>query len=269
MLQSGRIGNNPKIQKSIGNLLYSQDIAFVGSGEIDSTTPVLLSPTTQNQALPVYTPQSTDTTIYFASESSNDTLLGTGAQILGIAGLDVNGLVASQTIQMNGKTPVASTIFSKVLEIAPLVIGTNTDADTGDAIFEGNIWAGYGSFSSGIPQYPIVGIRPQDNLLDTRTAITTIPADKLGFVKSILAFVEPDLIRNERGYIQLAYRFPGFPDNVWFKTPEYVFNGTYYYLFDSPAPLPPLTDVQVRARVDGNFSKKITCEVAIEWRQLV
>ena len=99
-------GNNVNLQK-LPEIITRNDIY----GETDSITTIerILAPNMPVGTVDITFPLGA-TTMQIASTSANDTFAGTGAQIVAISGLDVNFRNITETLNMNGQTPVSTTL---------------------------------------------------------------------------------------------------------------------------------------------------------------
>jgi hypothetical protein len=217
----------------------------------------------QLQALP-HRQLSTASKVKVASTSTSDSVTGTGARVVLIAGLDNNFDVQEEIILMNGQTPVESQYtYSRMLEMTCLQFGANVDSK-GDSMPVGDIFCGTGTFTLGVPQYPITGIDVSEYQVTSRVGIYTVPANKIAILRSIFCTTTPDMKDDTSLILQLAIRLYGFPENLWFKTSPYVFNGSFQYLPEFVIPFPSRTDFQVRCATTNAKSKLVQTELVFE-----
>lgn len=268
MLNPGRVGANVKVQKSLGDLPYSNIFSILGKGSFDSTEWSLMSQSTKIQNLPYYNLRAGGTTaqtVYVASESTNDIVGGTGAQAVILSGLD-NSYIPTQEIKLlNGQTPVASTNnYISQTESLIFSFGSLTDANTGDSIADGNIWSGVGTWSVGVPQYPLTFIQADSLDPNSREAVYLAPADKRIVLHGFVITVEDDLLSDNDCDITIAIKLFGLGENQWFKLPSFNFKGQFRYEFLTYASLPPKTEIQGRVRIKNVKAKNITLDLTLE-----
>jgi len=137
-------GNNINLQRLpeqiSRNDIYGENI------DVD-TTERILAPNMPLGGVDITFPTSA-TTMQIASTSANDTSAGTGAQLVTIFGLDADYISVSETVTMNGQTPVTTTqVFLRIQE--SVVVQTGSTLGN-----EGNIYISDNAdtFSGGEPQ---------------------------------------------------------------------------------------------------------------------
>jgi len=244
---SGKTSPDVKISKTLGGLAYTNILAVTANFNATSLTYDLATTLTPLKALP-HGQLTTASKVKVASTSDSDTINGTGARIVQIAGL-VDYQFFEENIFMDGKTEVESiNDFDKILDMSPVVFGSNVNADTGDSNSVGDIYVGTGEFTDGVPANPILGIDVSNNDPSTRVGVFTIPDGKFGFIRDIFASTEPDKKENSAVALTIAFKIFGFPETVWFKGYEIFFDGAYQYIPEFVFPIPPKTDIQVRAK---------------------
>lgn len=264
MITQGRNVSDISIYRSQGGALYSNFNIIVASGKVNTTAYKLIAPLDDLKALPHYRLPSTQY-VYIASTNANDNSSGTGARTIQIVGLDSTGQAQLDLVNTNGQTAVQSNLeFSQVFELAIPSFGSNTDSDTGDSVSHGNIWCGTGAFTNGVPANKIVGIKATDNDPNSRVGIYTTKADKITFVKEITAFVESSEAIKDLVQLQIALNLPLVGDNFYAKLGTYQFLETFQYNFTATIPLPPLTNIEIRARSNKTVDKNVTIYLTIE-----
>lgn len=268
MLNPGRVGSNVKVQKSLGDLPYSNIFSVIGRGLFGSTEWSLISQSSKIQSLPYYNLHAGGTTaqtVYVASESTNDILGGTGAQAVILTGLDNDYLPTQEIKLLNGQTPVPSTNnYISQTESLIFSFGSLTDAVTGDSIADGNIWTGVGTWSVGIPQYPLSFIQADTLDPNSREATYVVPANKRIVLHGFVITVEDDLLSDNDCDITIAIKLFGLGDSQWFKIPSFNFKGQFRYEFITYASLPPKTEIQARVRIKNVKPKNITFDLTLE-----
>ena len=268
MITSGRTTSDIKVSKSIGNVAYTN--LFVISGVINALTTnwQLVSPLPLIADLP-HQQLTTPSTVFVASTSNDDTGTGIGARLVIVNGLDINFNPLEEFVILNGQTPVETTnIFSNISEVTIFQFGTNIDIVTGDSIAVGDIYVGTGTFASGIPANPITGIALSQNNPNSRDGIFTVPDGKILLLKSLFCGTEPDKKENISLIVQIGIKFFGLGENQWFKSEPYTFDGSFQYLPEFNLPIPPRTQIQIRARTTTDKSKNSTISLGVELQDL-
>jgi hypothetical protein len=119
------------------------------------------------------------TTLDVSSSNANDTVAGSGAQRLTIEGLDANYAELSETVDMNGQTPVVTTGVFLFVNRTYVARGGSGFTNEGDLYVADDSTA----HSSGVPvtaasiQSKIVATQGQ-----SQQAIYTLPANKTGYI---------------------------------------------------------------------------------------
>lgn len=182
------------------------------------------------------------------STSTNDTLLGTGARTLVVEGLDSNYMVQSETINMDGDTPVTTTksylrLYRAYVDTAGSV-GTNDGTITFDPTSGGNtcLTIGLDNEDEGDGQ--------------TFTAQYTIPAGKTAYLKmlKIGCAASPGQTGVKEAHVSFIMRELG---KAWRKQAMFSCrsDGTGSspnLAHDIPQSFPEKTDLRFRANVDNN-----------------
>jgi len=163
-------GNNINLQRL--PLAITRNDIYGENTDVDTTERILAS------NMPVGTVNITfptsATTMQIASTSANDTLAGTGAQIVEIFGLDADYNSVSESVNMNGQTPVTTTqVFLRIQESAVVQAGSTLGN-------EGNIYItdSADTFTAGEPDtrcYDSMAIA--DGF--SKTATFTVPEGKV------------------------------------------------------------------------------------------
>ena len=96
-----------------------------------------------------------------SSSSVNDAITGTGARVVNISGLDFNGGLFAEIIQMDGRTGVTTlNAYTSILSIEVVetgVLGSN----------DGVVYVGSGTVSSGVPATPYCAMRASTGSAET------------------------------------------------------------------------------------------------------
>ena len=265
-LSQGRNPVDPKVQRSLNIFPYSNLFAITGIIETNADTWKLFSPISNIQSLP--RPQiTTAQTVWVASTSNNDDGAGAGARIVLIGGLNSDYDIQEELIIMDGQTPVESqNEYIDIFEMTIFQTGTNTDSDTGDSMSDGDIYIARTSaeFTAGVPTNPLVGIKADENNLNSRDGLFTVPDGKILLIKSIFAGSSPDKTQNNNVQVQLCFRLFNDTQNLWYKTPPLEFDGSFQYVPEYNLPIPPKTQVQIRARMPLAKTKNAMVEVNVE-----
>jgi hypothetical protein len=120
-----------------------------------------------------YPPSATTMTV--SSSDANDTSAGTGARTIQISGLDGDYNEISETITMNGQTPVTTTnSFLRVNRGIVLTAGSG-------GVNAGIIYVGTGTVTSGVPANKYTTING-DGTNQTLQAFWTVPAGYTAYV---------------------------------------------------------------------------------------
>lgn len=265
---SGRNAPDIKVTKSIGGFPYTN--LFVITGIINELEDYfqLVSPISNISTLP-HGQLTSPSTVFVASTSNDDNATGVGARVVLLAGLDINYLQQEEIVILDGQNPVeTNNIYSKVFEMTIIEFGTNTELITGDSVAVGDIYVGTGTFVAGVPNNPIVGISQAENNPNSRDAIFTVPDGKILLMKSLFCGTEPDVLQNTGLVVQVGLKIFGFSDTFWFKTEPYTFDSTFQYILEFNLPLPPRTDIQIRAKSTIKKTKISTMTLEAELRDL-
>jgi len=109
-----------------------------------------------------------------ASASANDTVAGTGARKVKITGLDTNYAAVTETVSMNGQTPVKLTEeFYRINEMSVYEIGSS--------LYNiGDVWLGTGTFTAGVPATKYSLILNETNV--SENGIFTVPASHYAMI---------------------------------------------------------------------------------------
>ena len=159
-------GNNINFQR-LPSTITRNDI-YGENGAID-TTERILAPNMPVGTVDITFPLGA-TTMQIASTSADDTLAGIGAQVVGIFGLDVNYRIITENVNMNGLTPVSTTLeYFRIQETAVITSGSSL-------VNQGNIYTTdiADTFVSGEPQLRCYDSMEEFNGL-SKTATFTVP----------------------------------------------------------------------------------------------
>ncbi len=109
-----------------------------------------------------------------SSTSANDTAAGTGARTVVVQGLDANYNEVTETVTLNGQTPV--TMTASLLRVNYAFVGT---AGSGNSA-AGDIYIGTGTVTAGVPATSYDIIKFDYN--NTTTGSYTVPAGYTAYV---------------------------------------------------------------------------------------
>ena len=177
------------------------------------------------------------TQLQVASTSDDDTgNEGDGARSIELQGLDENYNEITETVLLDGTTPVSTT--KSFLRINRGFVKTAGDNEVATGI----IRAGTGTVTNGVPASVYLRIDPADG--QTLMCVWTVPAGYTGYVlqKDVTCLTEAN---NKFGTIRLITKQPG----GVFRTHDKfsVQNDHVGLTYSTPLPLPEKTDIEVRA----------------------
>lgn len=175
-----------------------------------------------------------------SSSSVNDTAAGTGARTVFVAGLDANYNEISETVTLNGQTPVlTSALFLRINRASVVSAGSGeTAAD--------DIYVGTGVVSAGVPATVYARIRLGDN--QTLMAVWTVPSGYTGYI--LKGNIGTGTVHiNQYIVARLVQR----PFGGVFRTASKVTlqNGEIAFDFVFPVPFAEKTDIETRAFSSG------------------
>jgi len=180
-------------------------------------------------------------TLSVVSDSTDDVnSTGTGAFNIVIEGLDNDYNVVSETILINGETPVAGTVSFKRVYRAYVGAAGSTGNNVGKlSVSKGGV--------------VVVCIRPQLN--QTLMAIYTIPAGKTGYLYQVTSTGEKDA--DFSGYVYARIGGTGLfrAQHVW----DVTGGGQYVYNFSFPVRYPEKSDIDIRVLPRDNNRSTTAC----------
>lgn len=152
-------------------------VMIIGHDDAVTTTKTTVSPTLTTLNIDQSDLDATPATVDIASSNVNDTSAGTGLQTCRLSGLSSAGVAQSETISMNGQTEVASSnTYSAVCGLRGLTWGSGT-------VNAGEIWAGNGIFTAGVPATKYFTI--EAGLNKGTTAYYVVPAGHTLYAEKI------------------------------------------------------------------------------------
>ena len=183
-----------------------------------------------------YPPSATTMTV--SSSNTNDTSAGTGARTVLISGLDGNYDEISETITMNGQTPVTTT--NSFLRVNRALVLT---AGSGEAN-AGIIYVGTGTVTTGVPANIYTTING-DGTNQTLQSFWTVPANYTGYVYQ--TNISTGNSSNTPAVLKtlLVAR----PHGGVFNTKEVIVltDGNHLQMYNFPIKLTEKTDIEFRA----------------------
>lgn len=176
-----------------------------------------------------------------SSTSADDTAEGTGARTVSVFGLDASYNEISETISLNGQTPVNT--VNSYLRINRMFVATAGSGGTA----AGTIAAGTGTVTAGVPAVCYAEISNSDN--QTLMAVWTVPA---GYT----AYIYKGTISNgtATGSQFVTGRLCFKPLGGVMRTAAKITLHNQFVDFDFgiPVVLPEKTDIEARAFSSGN-----------------
>ncbi len=151
------------LQVSRGQIQGHRNVTVFGFNPDVDTTQVSVWPLPSLITFPVAALQMT-----VSSTSANDTSAGTGARTVVVQGLDANYNEVTETVTLNGQTPV--TMIASLLRVNYAYVAT---AGSGNSA-AGDIYIGTGTVTAGVPATAYDIIKFDYN--NTTTGSYTIPA---------------------------------------------------------------------------------------------
>jgi hypothetical protein len=176
-----------------------------------------------------------------SSTSANDTAEGTGARTVSIFGLDANYNEISETVSLNGQTPVNT--VNAYLRINRMFVAT---AGSGNAA-AGTIAAGTGTVTSGVPAVCYAEISNSDN--QTLMAVWTVPA---GYTAYIYKGTLSNGTTSGSQFVTARLCFKPFGGVIRTAAKVAIHNQFVDFDFGIPVVLPEKTDIEARAFSSSN-----------------
>lgn len=171
----------------------------VAAGEVKNVTPLFragLNPAVAGDEEPIWSGgmdlvfPTEATTMTVSSEGANDTVAGTGAQVVYIEGLDANYNVITETAALNGTTPV--TLTNQYLRINYFFVVQAGSGATNEDILH----VGYGTVTAGVPATPMRCV-PAGFSRDCNTWYT-VPAGHKLIINKLIVGTSKDKMINIR-----------------------------------------------------------------------
>jgi hypothetical protein len=172
----------------------------------------------------IWVPPTSAATMTVVSTSANDISAGTGARTVSIAGLDANYLEISETITMNGLTPVTTT--KSYLRISRMTVASAGSTQSN---------AGVISISNTSLQGSIVAGAGQSSF-----SIYTVPANKVAYMHSL----HLSSSKSTDGKFMLRTCINGVSR---IRHSALLTGGFYSVEFKYPTVIPAGTDIELRA----------------------
>lgn len=250
----------PNVELVLGFTENRQSYIISAFSEISSSTYKLATAVSTLQTLP-YPYLTTAQQVKVSSTSNSDSSSGTGCRSILIAGMDANYNIIEELVILNGQTPVTTVnSFYRVFEFTAVAFGSDRDS-YGDPKYAGIVYVGYGTITSGVPQYKLAGATGSDP--NTKQGIGTIQSDSLGVIKGLYASTNTDNSKvNTLTDVLICFRPFGQP--AWYKvTPHYISTSINNENV-TPFVIPPLCDIEIRVANDGVKTQKISVGLNID-----
>lgn len=189
----------------------------------------------------------TATQINVSSSDVNDANGSTGAWDIVVEGLDENWELYSETLTLNGQTPVQSTgQFMRVFRAYNVHSGSS-------AYNEGTLYISTGAVVSGVPSDSTqiyAQIRPEHG--QTLMTVYTVPANKNAYI--LQGYITSDGQKPVSAHFYNRLNNGGNP----VRTSKFDFDFNNYFIFEYQIPfgtIPPKTDLWVEAKTSTGTSK--------------
>lgn len=126
---------------------------------------------TKDIETPLKTLIGTPAVVNLSSESTDDVFsTGTGAWVVRVSGLDENLVQTFEDVNLNGQNAVATTTLFYLVETLQVIAAGSGDENAGQ------IWAGSGALTAGVPANAVASMEAGTNL--SKNAVIGVPADK-------------------------------------------------------------------------------------------
>lgn len=172
----------------------------------------------------IWVPPTSASTMTIVSTSANDAAAGTGARTVSVAGLDSNYLEISETVTMNGTTPVTTT--KSYLRISRMTVTSAGPLKSNDGAI---------TISNTSPQGIISAMAGQSSF-----SIYTIPANKVGYLHNL----HLSSSKSTDGKFMVRTHINGVSR---VRHSVLLTGGEYDVEFKYPTVLPAGTDIELRA----------------------
>ncbi len=117
--------------------------------------------------------------VTLSSSSAADTSAGTGARVVQISGLDALYRPVDELVSLNGQTPVTTAnAFLRIYGINVVAVGSG-GSNAGD------VYAGTGVVTVGVPDVVLMRVRPLNNA--SQSAVYTVPAGYTAYLIDVFA----------------------------------------------------------------------------------
>lgn len=181
----------------------------------------------------------TATQLTISSDDANDTLLGTGLRTVSIAGLDADWLPQSEIVNMNGQAgTLTAGSYIRVFRMVSQTAGSSGGN-------EGQVYAGTGALTAGVP----ANIYAQINALDNQTllGVYTIAANRTGY----LFTNEFSSFGNANAFATVKLLVRPFGSVFQTKDERLVTRGSVDVIRKYPLELEGKTDIEMAARASS------------------
>jgi len=202
----------------------------------------------------IYSYPPSASTMTLSSSSADDSASGTGARTVSVSGLDANYNEISETVTLNGQTPVSTTqSFLRVFRMVVLTAGSSG----GNA---GIIYTGTGTVTAGVPTniYAIIdGVKDNQTLM----MVWTVPAGYTAYLYQ----AHMSTGNSSSTPTVLNARIVARPYGGVFNTKATgaINDGTLAQSYSFPLPFEEKTDIEIRAISSSGsvtFNVSASCE---------
>lgn len=185
-----------------------------------------------------------------ASDDGTSSPLGSGAHSIQVQGLGPLGVYQSETVTLQGTTPVELT--KKFTRVFRASVYTGNDADGTISISETD-----SSPAVVVAEIPIIAGR---TINQTLMSVATVPAGYTAYIHSVL--VSPSIAVSKVPNITLLVRTPNNGNTGVFRA-QYTFSAQYSTPVEFPDPLryPQGTDLEVRIKWGSATTTPVNCIV--------
>jgi len=220
-----------ELQVSRGQIQGHRNVTVFGFNQDVDTTQVSVWPLPSLITFPSAALQMT-----VSSTSANDTAAGTGARTVVVQGLDANYNEVTETVTLNGQTPV--TMTASLLRVNYVLVGTTGSGNTA----AGDIYIGTGTVTAGVPATAYDIIKFDYN--NTTTGSYTVPAGYTAYVSQGLFSAGQSTGSSPVQGRLLTRGVDNIRRTAAITT---VNNGVANYVFEYPLAIPEKTTVEATA----------------------
>ena len=135
-----------------------------------------------------------------------------------------------------------------------MAFGSNRNS-LGDPAYVGTVYVGYGTVTSGVPQYKLAGANDGDP--NSKIGIGTTQADSIGVIKGIYGSTDTENSKLTT-LTDVIFCFRPYGQPTWYKVAPYYISASINDEFVTPYPMPPLCDIEIRVRNDNVKTQKVS-----------